>query len=85
MKAILKTLFLLFVTAVCLTSDTASSVTQVQSSNFKVQKSAKRSLMNCVAYAATGQRLQDWDCQRLDLEPETWNVELAESSTPVIP
>ena len=39
MKTLVKTLIALCATALCLTSDSASSVTQVQSSGFKVQKS----------------------------------------------
>lgn len=65
MKQVLKALFVLFVTAVCLTSDTALSSTAVKASvqKLKVQRSELRSSMNCVGFAASGQRHLYWECR----------------------
>ena len=58
MKQVMKPLFVLFITALCLNSDaTTSSSTQFRVGGLQVQESAKRLSLNSVAFAGTGQRL----------------------------
>ena len=78
MKAILKTLFLLFVTAVCLTSDTAiSSVPQA---------SAAPSLSVCSYWpVSNGPQPRSWEFPSWDLRPVTDESYLADAFVPVMP
>ena len=76
-RALLKTLFLLFVTAVCLTSDTAiSSVPQA---------SATPSLSECsYSPVSNGPMPKYWEYQKLDLRSVTGESFLADGFVPVM-
>ena len=78
MKAILKTLFLLFVTAVCLTSDTAiSSVPQA---------SAAPSLSVCSYWpVSSGPLPRSWEYPSWDSRSEMGDSYLAHAFVPVRP
>ena len=78
MKAILKTLFLLFVTAVCLTSDTAiSSVPQA---------SPTPSLSVCSYWpVSNGPLPRSWEYPSWDLRSVMGESYLAEGFVPVMP
>ena len=58
MKQVLKTLLVLFITALCLNSDTTATsyATQVQSSRFQVPRSATRLSMNYADFVGNGLR-----------------------------
>ena len=62
MKQVLKTLLVLFITALCLTSDsTATSyATEVQSFKFQVPSSATLLSMNYVAFVGSGRMPRSW-------------------------
>ena len=78
MKAILKTLFLLFVTAVCLTSDTAISSVP--------QDSPAPSLSVCSYWpVSNGPLPRSWDYPSWDLRSVTSESFLADDFVPVMP
>ena len=78
MKAILKTLFLLFVTAACLTSDTATSSVP--------QASAAPSLSVCsYSPVSSGPLPKYWESPSWDWKSETSESYLADAYVPVIP
>ena len=54
MKQVLKPLFVLFITVLCLNSDTTQSALQFQDSRYKVQRSEQCSSMNSSAYVGIG-------------------------------
>lgn len=78
MKAILKTLFLLFVTAVCLTSDTATSSVP--------QASPAPSLSVCSYWpASSGPLPRSWAYPSWDLKSVTSESYLAAGFVPAMP
>ena len=78
MKAILKTLFLLFVTAVCLTSDTATSSVP--------QASPVLSLSVCSYWpASSGPLPRSWAYPSWDLKSVTDESYLADGFAPATP
>ena len=62
MKQFVKTLAAMLLIALCLTSDTASSATQVQSSKIQVPRSEPLLSASSVGSAATGPRPPSWAC-----------------------
>ena len=64
MKQLVKTLVAMLLIAMCLTSDTASYATQVQSYKFQVPRSEQSSSMNSSVCVSSGQRLLYWENQR---------------------
>ena len=77
MKTILKTLFLLFVTAVCLTSDTAISSVQ--------QDSPAPSLSVCSYWpVSNGPLPRSWESPSWDLRSVTSESFLADGFVPVM-
>lgn len=78
MKAILKTLFLLFVTVACLTSDTATSSVP--------QASPAQNLSVCSYWpASSGPLPRSWAYPSWDLKSETSESYLAAGFVPVMP
>ena len=78
MKVILKTLFLLFVTAACLTSDTATSSVS--------QASPAPSLSACSYWPESGgPLLRSWAYPSWDLKSETSESYLADGFAPAMP
>ena len=71
MTQLLKAALVSLVIALSLTSDTASSASQVQGSRFKVQESAKRSSTYSVAFATTTPRPLYWDGRNWMFQPAT--------------
>ena len=69
MKQTVKMLLAMLLIAMCLTSDTASYMTQVQCLKLKVQVSAKRLSVNYAAGGTTGRKLPSWECQNLTFQP----------------
>ena len=64
MKPVINVLLILFVTASCLTSDSALNASLAQGAKFQVQKSVKRLSMNSVACANNGLWLPSWAYRR---------------------
>lgn len=62
MKQFVKTLTAMLLIALCLTSDTALSASQVQSSKFQVPRSELRSSTSFASCVNNGQMPKSWDC-----------------------
>ena len=78
MKAILKTLFLLFVTAVCLTSDTAIS---------SVPQASPAPILSVCSYwpVSNGPQPRYWEYPSWDLRSVTGEFYLVDDFVPVMP
>ena len=72
MKQVMKPLFVLFITALCLNSDTTtSSSTQFRVGGLQVQESAKRLSLNSVAYVGIGPMPKSLAYRKWILQPLT--------------